>query len=336
MRPDLEANKYEDLIRAARLGSQVSRSYPRWRAEFEQISSEFEALLAARTLPLPGSGRVEYIDMTRTTAGEGETKEIAEAAARMKNTRHAKARDSEYKRLATDAAMKSNVALAEELMARIEDEEIRRQTSTTVYGPLVRKAVIEADWTQARTYAFRIIDPLGRSLVIDSIARNMTRASQDKQLVKELYDAALSQLQRDKPTQKVGKSYLILANSILPIDQGLSFTALSWAIFVLNKTADVRPFSWESDNAGELETWIRMPTHMLKPEEVLELTEIIGPIFNEMAKRDLGEAQALAFGFSNRGLGLLAQLGVVRAMLEESKKSKTASKNGAAADRILR
>lgn len=328
IRPDLPFDKFEGLIPAARTAVQISRGYPAWQVEFEKVASEYEALLAARSLRDPGNAHVRSVDISNSVAAEGETKEVAEAASRAGNIGDSMARDGEYKRLAVEASLKANLVLAESLLSKIEDEDLRRKATTSVYGPLVRKAWAEENWAQAKNYAFKITDPLGRSLVVDATAMNMLRVSGDKQAVKELYEAAMSQLQKDRPTQNVAISFFMLASSLLPINQEMGFSAFGWAVHVLNKTMETRPFSWESDSGGELETWVRMPTVMLKPAEALEVTEIIGPLFKEIGLRNPDEAQALALRFSNRGLSLLAQLGVVRAALENSAKSRSATKGG--------
>ncbi|HXF04466.1 MAG TPA: hypothetical protein VNM72_03515 [Blastocatellia bacterium] len=120
--------------------------------------------------------------------------------------------------------------LAEELLSRIENDELRRRASVGVYGPLVRKTLGEADWVQAKIYALKIGDPLGRTLVVDWVARAMTAANQEEQAIKELYYAALAQLQRDSRTHDLGKSFLILARSLFTMDPEGSFIAINVAV----------------------------------------------------------------------------------------------------------
>lgn len=332
IRPDVDARDVEDLINAARAGGQTAKGYPRWQAEFAQIISDFESLLAARSLPVPGSPRSLSVEMPKV-AREGDTKDIAEAAERVSNIKDAKARDKEYKRLAVSAAQNADLKLAEDLMSKIEGEAARLKASIEIYSPFVRKALAESDWTAARMYALKVADPLGRSLVIDWVAQRMTGAKPNKELVKEFYDAALAQLKHDSPTRDVALAFIALAHSIFVMDREGSLDAMRWAVYVLNKAGDARPVSGGSELGGELGTWVRRQGSMLSPEETLDMTEVIGPAFHEMGKRDLAEALGLASGLSDRGLSLLARLGVLKAIAEEVRNSKKLVKDGKQAAR---
>lgn len=326
VRPDVDARDVEDLINAARAAGQTAKGYPRWQAEFAQLVSDFESLIAARSLPVPRSTRTLMVEMPKA-ATEGDTKDIAEAAEKVENIRDSKVRDKEYKKLAVSAANKADVKLAEKLVSKIEDEDTRRKASIDIYSPFVRKALAESDWAAARVYALKVADPLGRSLVVDWVAQKMTGAKQDKELVKELYDDALAQLRHDSPTRDVALGFLALGRSIFTMDPEGSLDAMRWAVYVLNKAGDARPLSVGSEMGGELGTWVRQGS-MLRPEETLDMTEIIGPVFHEMGKRDLNEALGLASGLSDRGLSLLARLGVVRTLVEEVRNSKKLVRDG--------
>ena len=64
-----------------------------------------------------------------------------------------------------------------------------------------------------------------------------------------------------------------------------------------------------------------LPIPTLRYDEVLELTEIIGPLFKEMTKRDLNSAESTAYGLSHLGLSSLAQLGIVSELQNDLLKS---------------
>lgn len=324
--PDVDARDVEDLLNAARAGGQQAKGYPRWQTEFAQIVSDFESLLASRSLPVPGFPSPRAVEMPKA-ATEGDTKDIAEAAERVENIRDSKVRDKEYKKLAVSAANKADVKLAEKLVSKIEDEDARRRASIDIYSPFVRKALAESDWAAARVYALKVADPLGRSLIVDWVAQKMTAAKQEKALVKEIYDAALAQLRHDSPTQEVALGFFALAHSIFATDREGSLDAMRWAVYVLNKAGDAHPSSGNPEMAGELGTWVRRQGSM-RPEETLDMTEIIGPAFHEIGKRDLDGALALASGLTDRGLSLLARLGVVRTLVEDVRNSKKPVKDG--------
>jgi hypothetical protein len=323
IRSDLPRSDLQDLLFASRSAAQGASAYPLWQAEFAQIASEFEALFAARAQPPPDTPPPRVVDISSLrAAAEDDTQDIAKTASQVKTKRDSKARDEEYRKLAISAAQKADVRLAEELLSKIEDEELRRKTSIGVYGPLVRKALSEGDWAQAKTQALKISDPLGRTLVVDWVVREMTGANRDKQLIEELYYAALAKLQQDAPTQDVGKSFLILAKSLSTMDPEGGFAAVNGAIFVLNKTGASRPFSVESAPPSELATWIKRTTPTLRLDEILDLTEMIGPVFKELSKHDVNTTQSLALALSHPGMRSLAYLGVARGLLEEVRSSR--------------
>jgi hypothetical protein len=91
-------------------------------------------------------------------ASFGETKEIANAARPVETPANQKSRDAEYQKLAVEAAEKADVALAEKLLSKINDGELRQKRSLDVYGPLVRKALSETGLLRAKTYAPRITE----------------------------------------------------------------------------------------------------------------------------------------------------------------------------------
>jgi hypothetical protein len=330
LRPGLTMSDLEDLLNAARFAARRARGYPRWEAEFDQINSEFEALLKSLSLSAPSAAPARSIDMSsHSAAASGDTAEIEKSASRADSLINSEARDREYAALAASAAQKADLRLAQDLLSKIEDDALRRRASVRVYSPLVRKALSEFDYAQARAFALNITDPLGRSLVADHIARAMSGANEEKQLVKEFYAAVLSHLRRDPPTQDAARGYLILARSLLSFDAEASFEAMDWAVYVLNKSETSRPFA--SGASEDISMWVRRDTPLLGVEDALDLTEMIGPAFREMSRRDFNRSQSQALGISSPGLSLLAQLGTARGALDDvksfrEKKSKQADR----------
>ena len=317
LRPLLPASDLEDSLNAARYGARRALGHTRWETEFGQIISELELLYKYRSAPLPGSTQPRKVDIFTNTGGSDITR-VKEAIKRVESLTGSQARDKEYPKLAASAALIGDAQLAEDLLARIEDEETRRSTSVNVYGTLVKKSLASSDPDQAKAYAIKISDPLGRSLVVDSVARAMSKAGKSKQLIKEFYNAAVSQLQREVPTHNVARGMLILARSLLATDQESGTDAMRATVSILNRAGSNRPFSKESNVAGDLDAWVSMSSGMLKVGEVLDLSEMIGPAFQDMARRDFSEAQNLAVSFTHRGLGLMAQLSTARVLLEEA------------------
>jgi hypothetical protein len=299
----------------------MAADYPRWQAEFEGINSALQELLKARSVS-PDTRHNKTIPISMMDEIKpGDTKEIAEAVPGVERIKEAKARDSKYQEMATKAAFNSDLRLAEEIISKIEDEAIRRDTNLSVYSPFVRKAINESDWTGATEYASKIVDPLGRTLVLDRIAQGMSKSNKDKQSVKEVYSFAVYRLRRESPTEDVAKAFVILAKSLSTIDHEESLYAVSWAVYILNRLTRNGELLGESKVGGALAWWVSVPAFSLH-DEVLDLTEMIGPLFREMAKRDSDIAQTVAHGFADQGLYSIAQLGIVRALLEKAGNSK--------------
>jgi hypothetical protein len=296
--------------------------YPRWQAEYEEIILGFQELLRARTAALgePRNTKRIAIPMAEEIK-PADTQEIVEAVSSTERINASKARDSKYLEMATKAASRADLRLAEEIISKIEDETIRRDASMSVYGPFVRKAIGESDWTSAMEHASKIVDPLGRTLVLDRVAQGMSKANKDKRSVKDVYDLASYKLRRESPSENVAKAFIILAKALSTIDPEESLYAVSWAVYILNKLTRNGDLLEESRVAGELAWWVSAPTFSLH-EDVLDLTEMIGSLFGEMAKRDPNTAQTIAYGFVHQGLFSIAQLGVVKAMLEKARNTK--------------
>ena len=120
------------------------------------------------------------------------------------------------------------------MLAKIEDDATRRSTSLAVYGPFVRKAIKETNLMAARELASKITNPLGRTLVLDQLART-GQTTKEKQFVQETYELAIDKLRRDSPTEDVAKAYLIVASQMSRNDPDGGLEPLSWGIYILNK-----------------------------------------------------------------------------------------------------
>jgi hypothetical protein len=215
--------------------------------------------------------------------------------------------------------LNGDLSLAEQILARIGNEELRRKTSTAVFGPFVRRAAGDGEFEQAKLYALRIGDSLGRTMVVDWVGRAIQKRSQNKAPIKEFYDAAVMLLERDERTEDVVRGLFILSLSALEIDQETAFAATRAAMNVLNRLRLIRPFSRGSDVTGNLGAWISESSDMLRPGETLDLSELIGAVFQKLAKRNLEEAMVLSLGISQPGLSSLARLGALRVSLAELK-----------------
>jgi hypothetical protein len=209
---------------------------PRWQPAFTGIISTLEAIFDERTIPIPGPAPKKIIDITNLgQPTTGDTMEIARQLPRIVEIKDSRVRDEEYKKLAGEAALKSDVSLAMTMMSKIDDEDVRHETSLAVYSPLIRKAIRESDWSQAQKYVSEILDPLGRTLAVETVVREMLHAGQDKILVKEIIVATAGWLQHQTTTAKVAKALLILAMSLHPIDPQATRDVMGSAISVLNK-----------------------------------------------------------------------------------------------------
>lgn len=300
----------------------MAADYPRWQAEFEGINSALQELLKARSVSPDTRHNKTILISMMDEIKTGDTQEIAEAVPGAERIRESKARDSKYQEMAKKAASNSDLRLAEEIISKIEDEAIRRDANLSVYSPFVRKALNESDWAGAKEYASKIADPLGRTLVLDRIAQGMSKSNKDQQSVKDVYDLAAYRLRRESPTEDVAKAFLILAKSLSTLDPEESLYAASWAIHILNRLTRNGELLGDVNVGNALALWVSLPTFTLH-DEVLDLTEMIGPLFRELAQRDRDTARTVAYGFLHQGLYSIAQLGIARGILEKAASSKS-------------
>lgn len=319
-------------IATLRLGLQTAQmtrgeaTGSRWPMKFQEIISQYEVLLSARSSApsvAPRSVAVDTSMMNPSTAGD--TSEIEKRANAVPKISDSTGRDKEYQRLAASAARYEDMRLAEDLMSKIDNDNIRRETSISVYGPVIRKSLSEADWMKAQTNALKISHPLGRALVLDIIAQIILRSEKGKQdEANQVYDAALWELRRDGSTEGVAKGFLIIARSLATKDPDRSLEALLSAIFVLNKLTRNGELFVDSDVGGALASWVSLPVQTIRYDEALDFTEIIGPLFKAMAQRDPRDADSTALRFAHLGLSSLAELGIVSELLNELRTSNRA------------
>jgi hypothetical protein len=315
IRPDISTvRQINDALLTAGDALRFSRGFPQWQQEFESIILSLNELLAARSASAVQS-QTQLISMTPEIE-PGDTKNIADEAATLQNSRDPNARDLRYQKLATNAALKADLRLAEEMMSQINSEDIRRSASLSVYSPYVTQAIFKSDWKRAYDFTTNILDPFGRTLALIRVAEGMSKSNEDKQAIKDVYGAALRSLQRDFVTEDVARAFFILSNALASDYAQESLDALNWAIYVSNKVVKNGDFLEDFKVKGEMAYWIRLKGFS-SHSEVLDLTEIIGPIFERLAKRDLNNARSISESFNHLGLYTIAQLGIVRALLEK-------------------
>ncbi len=323
-RPTLDRAGYLNLLDATRKGASQAATHPVWRDEYLRLGAEVETAMANRSVnsAAPPSKTISMSGMSAATPGD--TAEIEHSSEKLEAIRNQKIKDAEYQRLAIEAAEKADVVLAERLLSKINDETVRRQTSVSVYGPLVSKAMAEKDWPQARSYALKVTDPFGMSLIVDGVAKAMLSAKQDKQMVANFYDDALANLDREKPSAYVAKGIIAIARSRVSEEQG-GFAAANLAVSTLNKLDITESFSSKSGLAPGIGAWINQSNLVLLAEDYFELTETLAPLFRDLSKRDLQQTQSLASALTHQGLRSLAQLGLAKGLQEELQKAKNSA-----------
>jgi hypothetical protein len=319
LRNDMPASEMEsDLIVTQETVQLAATYFPRWQPQLTNTLSLFEAWFSERSLPVPGSTRRRMMDVSMAVpASPGETQSIAEAVSRVGTIKDLQAREKEYQKLAASAALSADLSMAEEILAKINDEAIRQETTLLIYGPVVRKALQDGDWQQAQKQALNIRDPLGRTLVLDRIAQSMSSSVKDKSLVKYVYSLAVAQLVREWSTEEVAKAFLVVAKSLYPLDSEASLDATKSAVSVLNKITIKDWSAGSSVISPGLDTWVRFTNHSLGPEELLDMTEMIGAEFENIARHDADKALLIADGVAHRAFYSLARLAIARALLEQ-------------------
>lgn len=298
-------------------------SYPKSQQQFEQLRIEVENYLPPRQPAATQRGtQTQVIDMSDLLpAKEGETQSIKDAQARAAGLVDPNQRDKEYSRLAASAAQKADQFLAEDLLGKIKDEQIRGVASLGVYGPLVRKALEEKDWFRAQNLSTKVTDPLGRSFILTDVASEMNAAKIEKDAIIRFYVGGLNQLQADPENLNVAKAYLALVNPILPLDQTLALTAARGAVRGFNNSKLPRPYSNDAALPRGAAIWgHRSRAELGGAQETFEPSEVLPRIFQAIAVKEPLESQTLADQFLDRGLQTFAQLGIISMELAEQSK----------------
>ncbi|HKA18130.1 MAG TPA: hypothetical protein VKN18_07415, partial [Blastocatellia bacterium] len=218
LRPDTSPLELQaDLIVSRGMSELAANKSPAWQQVFDSAVSSFERLFTERSLPVPETPGRRMIDMsTMSPAAAANTQAISDALPRVAAMQDSNKRDREYQQLAAKAAANDDLSLANYILSKINDEQIKRGTTVPVYGPLVRKAIDQSDWSIAQKHAANITDPLSRTIVLDGIGQAMSKSREDKSLLINLYNGALSQLENEWSTEGVAKAFLIVSRAFQP------------------------------------------------------------------------------------------------------------------------
>ena len=327
IRPDATVRDLEGDLRIARemAGPPTIRS-PRWQHEFAGIATSFESILNERSLPLPGPPRRVLLDTSTAQSAEpGDTGDIGEAIAKAESINDAKARDAEYQRLAARAALRVDVSLAEYILSKITDDNLRDLATVSVYGPLIRKAINDSDWVHAQRYALYVQEPLARTLALERVAQGMSRSGEDRVSVMAIYSVASARLDREPPSEQVAKCFLVLAKSLYPSESERGLELIRSCISVLNRLGNLDGVLGKSAVPSGAAAWVSLPNFSTNPEEVLDLPELVAATFKYLAKRDPSDAFQVALGLYNLGLRSLAQLAISRELFDQGTSSETAA-----------
>jgi hypothetical protein len=328
IRPDApERDLKEALIVARAVGQVAAAEALHWQPEFNSVVSTIETLFAERALPIPGAPRRRTIDVSSLGGATlGDNQDIRDALPRIAKISDSGLRDKEYRALAAQAALKADAWLADDILSKISDEETRRAATLAVYSPFVRKAIQESDWAQAQRQAFKIQDPLGFTLVIESITGAMLRSGEDKNYVQDIYDAAVTRLRREKPSEKLARAFLLSARALSPIDRERSLDAVKFCVGVLNKSASSAELLGESTEPA-IEEWVGFTNFSVNPDESIDLIDLLASTFIDIARRDVDDSLLVADGLTHEGLYSLARLAICRALLQEGNKSSRQAKS---------
>lgn len=328
LRPDASVQDLQDDLNVARdMNLLAGARSERWQSYYESLTAEFEAQFKARSLDIPGRPRMRMMDVsTLGSAESADTQGIRDQLRTVGSMKNTELRNRQYQQLAAKAALGADMSLANEIMSMIDDEEIRRETTVIVYGPFVRKAIGESDWTRAQTLALYISEPLGRTLVFERIAQAMSQAPKDKASVKEVYLTAAKRLEKESSTEEVAKGLLIVARALLPLDQQAGIDTIKSAAFVINRMPIKSESFGKSISASPIALWVRRPNYSLRVDEVLETTDMLETVFKETAKRDIEAALALTDELTHSGFRSLARLFVAALLLEQAKSAPTENK----------
>lgn len=321
MLPGTSARELQDALNISRdLSVLAGQRSERWQSYYVNLTAEFETLFKARSLDIPGQSpkRMMDVSMLGSTASS-DTQGIRDQLPTAGSMKNSEIRDRQYEKLAANAALGADMSLANEIMSKIDDEEIRQETTVLVYGPFVRKAIGESDWTRAQTLALYISAPLGRTLVFERIAQAISQASKDNASVKDVYLTAAKRLEKESSTEEVAKGLLIVARALLPLDQQAGIDTIKSAAFVINRMPIKSESFGKSISASPIALWVQRPNYSLRVDEVLETTDMLETVFKETAKRDVEAALTVTDELTHSGFRSLARLSVAALLLEQAK-----------------
>ena len=325
LRPDSSRVELEDGLGIAREMARLAGSFlPNWQVEFEVIASSFAALFEARSSPLPGPTRRIVIPNAFHVDpdAQSDTRAIRDALPLVERVDDLRARDKQYQKLALKAAQSADLRLADEIILKMDDERVRQATTVDVYAPRTQRALMQdADLVEAQRLAWKIRDPLGRTIVLQRIAEEMFRSKDGKAMALELYTSGLAQLERDDPSVALVKAFLISARLLYPLSPERSLEAAKSAVSVLNRLVTRADSFEEPALASSLCIWVRLPTGNFDHNEVLDLAEVIVAAFREMARRDSDKARFVADGLTHTGLQSLAHVAISSVLLEDTIRS---------------
>lgn len=317
---DQQSRLLEGYLFSTRDAIKLSINYPTWQEQFIQLEHELGMLFRSRSASVPADPGTIKIDMSETLpASTGDTAQLKEAVSKAASIVDINSRDKEYVRLAIDAAKKNDEQLAEAILAKITDKDLRQGTTTTVYSPLIRKAMSELDWLRSKNLTLKIADPLSRSIIVNEVSSAMLKA-QEKDNALQLYADALEQLELDGRSLAIVMGHLILAKPLMTIDEERGFNAVNSTIQTLNTTSIPPLYSKQLKINQNVSSWVTSAS-FTDFSQSLDVTDMLSSLFQEIARRNSVVAQVLASSISHQGLNSLAQLGIVKTIFEDVDRS---------------
>ncbi|MFY9558272.1 MAG: hypothetical protein WAV47_26470 [Blastocatellia bacterium] len=319
-RADATADDLADALGVANvMAREAGRESPYWKQEFDSISLRIATLFKERSLAFPIPPERIAMDMgSLNAASSGNTQETRDSLSRVATMSDPKARNREYQKLAVNAALSADRILAEEIMSKISNDDMRLETATMIYSPLIRAAINDGAWNSAQQLAALIPDPLARTLVFARITQEMAKGGQDKSAVLDAYSLALHKLYRDDPTDRVAKAFLLIAKPLLELDRDRGIDAIRSSAQTVSKISSAEQPLQESAIGSAASTWLRYSDRALSADEVLNLPELVTTTFSEIAGRDAENARDIASWVNHRGMYSLAQLAIIKVLLKEA------------------
>ncbi len=327
IRANLTRQEYDDNMIALQSAYQDASGFPAMQSRLSQLASAYQKLTLQPAPDIPPSIAIGQKD---TNIVAGDTSRISEAANRAEKNNNTRSRDEEYKRLAIEAAGKADLPLADNLLLQIKDSQLRAAASIKVYSSFTKKAALEKDWLLAKSYALKISEPIGRSLVLDWLIKQIPNQEQNKGIIRIIYSDGLSVLSSDTPSQSIAKGYLIFAKALLPTAKEDCLKALDSAVTTLNASDNIEFFSVKLLAVNEITAWVPRDTSLSKVEDMLDFSQTLENLFYEISKDDKSRAYLMALKLSNTSLGTFARLGIAKQLTEEidiAKSKDTAPKN---------